>query len=242
MFENSESVVAIVLYFAGHSSDDNLFELHDGQLISEITLFDWIDELRKTTGKHLPVLLVFDFCRESTSAPKVSTDELEDIYVIWACTPGESSYDVNIDEGLPYSDLLKVFCLTLHKMRPLPPETPKNLMRKIATWASRIIRIKRGIACGIAKCPIPWNECPCLICLEGKLCLHQVHCPEDRAPIQTPVAWFSGFGNDIDINTALDAMQPILRYVIEPVRRAAAGIIENRWYEKFVVSRARSVL
>ncbi|KAG8718712.1 hypothetical protein FRC09_012230 [Ceratobasidium sp. 395] len=159
-----------------------MLKLYGGQPLSEATLFEWINEFRATTGKYLPVLLIFDIGRPSTSAPVVSTHELTNIYVIWACTPGESSYDANIDEDLPYSDLLKVLCLTLHKMRPSPPEIPKSVMRKITAQASRIVKIKRGI-------------------------------------------------NDIDTNTALDAMQPILRYVIEPVRRAAVDIVRNRCYK-----------
>ncbi|KAG8719628.1 hypothetical protein FRC09_010876 [Ceratobasidium sp. 395] len=136
MFENAESVLTLVLYLTGHGNSGNVFELYGEQPLSEATLCRWIDEFRKTTGKHLPVLLVFDFCRQNISAPMVSTHELTDIYIIWACTPGERSYEVNLGDDLPYSDLLKVFCLTLHKMRAFPPQSPRCLMRKIATRVS----------------------------------------------------------------------------------------------------------
>ncbi|KAG8709346.1 hypothetical protein FRC08_018388 [Ceratobasidium sp. 394] len=233
-FENAESVLAVILYFTGHGEGDNAFKLYDGQLINEATLFTWIDKIRRTTGKHLPVFLVFDFCREDPSVPPVSTHGLQDVYIIWACTPGERSFEVNLGDDLPYSDLLKVVCLALHKMRPYPPESPRTFMEEVTDWVSCILKIHRTIICGKRGCALPWNECRCPECRGGRLCSHLNHLPEDYPPIQKPVGWFSGFGDDVDINRVLHAMRPFLRHVEEPIQNVATGIVNNKWYLKSV--------
>ncbi|KAG8758033.1 hypothetical protein FRC12_010116 [Ceratobasidium sp. 428] len=230
MFENAASGAVLLLYFAGHGSNSNTFELYGGQSIDESTLFQWIDELRTTTGKCLPAFLAFDFCRENEDIPPVSTDRLEQVYIIWACMPGQSSFDIKLDDGLPYSNLLKAVCLALAKIQPRTIEgSPHCFMGEIVGWMTRIMRIHRAVVCGSARCSTPWNDCRCDTCKDGKLCAHLDH-PEGLPPIQNPVGWFSGFGNSVDTNKVVQAVRPVLDYLLEPVQQIATNITSNKWY------------
>ncbi|KAG8735892.1 hypothetical protein FRC10_010034 [Ceratobasidium sp. 414] len=197
MFENAvESAAVIVLYFTGHGNNNNAFELHDGQSIDEATVFEWIDELRTTTGKQIPVFLAFDFCRENEVVLPVSTDQLEQVHVIWACMPGQRSYEIKLDDDLPYSDLLKAVCLAVSELLSPTTQSSGYFMGGLIGWVSRITKIHQAIICGPAGCDPPWNRCSCDICRGGGMCVHSRH-PGDDPPIQRPVGWFSGFGVSI---------------------------------------------
>jgi hypothetical protein len=191
MFNEDRLLVAIVLYLTGHGNDSNTFDLHDGQSIDEATLFDWIDEARKETGKQTPVIIVLDSCRRNASIPVVATDQLEYVYIIWACLPGQSSHDANLDERLPYSGLLNALCLTLDDLLSSPSGC---FMERVAVYMTHIIPMQRGSSCGRAKCNVPWLWCYCLVCRNGRLCMHSNHSSVDLAPIQDPIGWFPGFG------------------------------------------------
>ncbi|KAG9101321.1 hypothetical protein FRC07_010324, partial [Ceratobasidium sp. 392] len=116
MFECAQPPTAVVLYFTGHNDDCNAFQLDDGQFIGVDIVLEWIDEARNSTRKQLPVILVFDHCRETTDLPLMAVEKLELVYIIWACSPRQRAYEVNIDEGLPYSEFLKTVFLTLREL------------------------------------------------------------------------------------------------------------------------------
>jgi hypothetical protein len=197
MYKDAHLFVAIVLYFTGHGNNSNTFDLHGGQSIDESTLFEWIDEARKDTGNKTPVIIVLDSCRPNASIPVVATDKLEHVYIIWACLPGQSSHDANLDKYLPYSGLLNALCLTLDDMLTGPPGC---FMERVAVYMTHVIPMQRGFPCGRAKCKVPWLRCYCLFCRNGRLCLHLNHPSVDLAPIQDPVGWFPGFGVSNDFH------------------------------------------
>ncbi|KAG8678438.1 hypothetical protein FRC09_019839, partial [Ceratobasidium sp. 395] len=153
LFERTKSikVIAIVLWFNGHSRDtDNEFILNDNQTINENTILEWVNEFRELTGEHLPVFLIFDFCRKS-SVPRVLTQPLDKIYILWGCDLGESSYDIELGDSLPYSNLVKIICLVLHQLASCTSDAPRGVMSMVATEASRIIKIHRAAECGRLK-------------------------------------------------------------------------------------------
>ncbi|KAG8769679.1 hypothetical protein FRC12_004806 [Ceratobasidium sp. 428] len=240
LFERAKStnVVAIVLWFNGHSRDtDNQFILNDNQTVNENTILEWVNESRELTGGHLPVFLAFDFCRKSP-VPRVLTQRLDNVYIIWGCGLGESSYDIYLGDNLPCSHLIKTICLVLHKLASCTPEASRGVMSMAATEASRIIRIHRAVECGRAKCVVPWNACSCSECGGGAVCSHQKHFqePDDDSfvrVLQNPVGLFSGSPVDLAIESVRDFIQPILvERVKESVKHVADEI--EKCYRKWV--------
>ncbi|KAG9105469.1 hypothetical protein FRC07_009259 [Ceratobasidium sp. 392] len=216
MFENTGSLAAVVLYFTGHTNEDNAFILADGQTIKESTLFEMIHRLRPSTDDPLPVVIVLDSCR---------------------ARPSESSYDMGLDDNLPHSDLLKSIFLALSEMRTCPANTPRSFMGTLTRHASRAVKIHRAGACSRNKCDVPWNKCACPECLKGGLCSHPQHGDEALIRVlQYPVAWFTGFGNDIGIDRVLRAIEPIYDYMQGPIGEMATEI--NNKYLKFEASTA----
>ncbi|KAG9091232.1 hypothetical protein FRC06_000650 [Ceratobasidium sp. 370] len=116
IFECAQSRIPVVLYFTGHGNGRNAFKLHGDEFIDVNTLLDWIHQTRKDSGRCSPVFLVFDHCRESDDLPLMSIKKLEQIYIVWACSPRQRAYEVKLDEALPYSEFLKAICLTLRDL------------------------------------------------------------------------------------------------------------------------------
>ncbi|KAG8719629.1 hypothetical protein FRC09_010877 [Ceratobasidium sp. 395] len=184
------------------------------QSIDESTLFQWIDELRTTTGKCLPAFLAFDFCRENEDIPPVSTDQLEQVYIIWACMPGQSSFDIKLDDGLPYSNLLKAVCLALAKIQPRTIEgSPHCFMGEILGAA----------LLGMTAVAIPVKTV--------NYARTQTIRKASR-PSKIPSVGFRGSG--VDTNKVVQAVRPVLDCLLEPVQQVATNITSNKWYLKFV--------
>ncbi|KAG9118329.1 hypothetical protein FRC07_007214 [Ceratobasidium sp. 392] len=157
MFESAQPPTAIVLYFTGHGDDCNAFQLYDGQSIGVDVVLEWIDEARNSTHKRLPVVLVFDHCRETTDLPLMAIEKLELVYIIWACSPHQRAYEVNIDENLPYSEFLKTVFLTLRELLLQHPQAPSFFLERAVYWMGLTTRVHCGFICERAKCPIPWR-------------------------------------------------------------------------------------
>ncbi|KAG8729646.1 hypothetical protein FRC12_020834 [Ceratobasidium sp. 428] len=240
LFQRTESVkvVAIVLWFNGHSrSEDNEFELNENETVNENMVLGWVNEFRKLTGGHLPVFIAFDFCRKSP-VPRVLNQRLDNIYIIWGCDLGQSSYDIKLGDTLPYSHLVKIICLVLHKLESCAPDASRGVMSMVATEASRIIKIHRAAECGRLKCDVPWNACTCSECGEGGVCPHQKHFREPNDDsfvrvLQNPVALFSGSPVDLAIESVREYIQPILvDRVKERVKHVADEV--EKYYRKWV--------
>ncbi|KAG9120037.1 hypothetical protein FRC07_004643, partial [Ceratobasidium sp. 392] len=238
MLGNTGSLVAVFLHFTGHgNNEDNSFLLSDGHSLGAATLFEWIEEYRTPSDEPLPVILSFDFCRKNRSIP-VPIHGLKNVCVMWGCSLGESSFDMNFGNSLPHSDLLKSVCLALNEMG-VHSAGFFDFMGRVRTHLSQLMKIHRARACGLAGCDVPWNTCVCAKCLRGDLCLHNKHDERDPLPIQNPVAWFSVPGNDADDNDVppsnlLRLLEPIHGYMKDTICRVANDIVECKWYTKFV--------
>ncbi|KAG8709107.1 hypothetical protein FRC09_000860 [Ceratobasidium sp. 395] len=192
IFERVLPSTSVILYFTGHGNDRNALTLSNGQSVGVDILLEWIDQTRKDTGKCLPVFLVFDHCRETHDLPlDMSAAKLEQVYIIWACLPRQQAYEVGLEENLPYSEFLKIICLTLKELLMNKPQSPSYFLERAVHWMSVAVRVHRGFICERAKCPDPWLTCLCVTCYAGGLCEHSTHSPDDKRPIQTPAGWFS---------------------------------------------------
>ncbi|KAG9106470.1 hypothetical protein FRC07_008812 [Ceratobasidium sp. 392] len=237
-FQNANLPTLVVLYFTGHSYDyDNTFILHDGQSIDENTLLSWIKKIREETVKHLPVVIVLDFCRWSNPNPPVLVEQIEGVYIVWACSLGQSAYDTNLGEDVPCSNFIKAVCLTLNETLSNPACPPAPLLDRVRIWLSQVVKMQRGIICHRAKCQIRWDVCACATCHGGQLCFHSNHDPDEEEPIQRPVVLFPKPEYDISTNQFVQC----LRYILgdsewrKAIQQAAKSILEYRWYKEFIV-------
>jgi hypothetical protein len=172
----------LVLYFAGHGTANNGFELYDpaSDPLTEVILNDWIVELRKETSKHIPVYIVFDFCRESHVVPQTSL--AEGVNVIWACSPTESALDLrlNKDNDLPLSCFLIAMLLTIGDASK---DSNLVIWKLFAVRLKELVNVVRGVQCFRSRCRPPWYCCRCETCMGGGLCNHGCH-SDARRPFQ----------------------------------------------------------
>lgn len=249
-FKRSQLQTAIVLYFVGHSNDLGAFELYDGSLVRASTLVQWITEIRKQT-KHLPVWIILDHCRPNLPASPAPRIPADDIYVLWACSPGQSAGSVAIDSNLPSSSLLQALFLTMDDLLNTPGDFSGSLLDLIDQWMLRVVYTTRGIICEGKKCPIPWRVCPCSSCASGGCCRHSTHSTLFE-PVQNVVGVFWGLEvcpalftlgfyintlNEQDaVNTTrlLTLTRPIRDRFNIQIGQIAQGIRENMWFRKYV--------
>ncbi|CAE6448785.1 unnamed protein product [Rhizoctonia solani] len=112
IYSDAHSNAYIILYFTGHGNNKNAFELYgDHRSLDEVILNGWIVKLRKTTSKHIPVYIIFDFCRDNPDRSNVQLDD--DITVIRSCPPGQKSPDIKLCDDLPYSCFLLALLLSI---------------------------------------------------------------------------------------------------------------------------------
>ncbi|CAE7143345.1 unnamed protein product [Rhizoctonia solani] len=113
MYMNAQPGDYVVLYFTGHGDGKNAFELYDSPWsLDEVILNDWIVKLRQKLSKHVPVYIIFDFCRESLAKSNAQLDK--DVTVIWSCPPGQKSSDVRLSDDLPYSCFLLALLFSIY--------------------------------------------------------------------------------------------------------------------------------
>ncbi|KAG9105949.1 hypothetical protein FRC07_009042, partial [Ceratobasidium sp. 392] len=236
IFRSAEPATLIVLYFTGHSYDyNNTFILHDDQSIDENTLLSWIKRIREETSKHLPVVLVLDFCRRNPN-PLVPVEQVEGVYIVWACSLGQSAYDINLGENVPCSNFLKAVCLTLDEALSNPTHPPAPLLDRVRFWLSRIVKMQRGIICHRAKCQTRWDVCACATCHGGQLCSHSNHGSDQDKPIQRPVVLFPKPEYGISTGQFVQRLQSMLGDPgwIKATQQAAKNILEYGWYKEFI--------
>ncbi|KAG8776605.1 hypothetical protein FRC12_000823 [Ceratobasidium sp. 428] len=167
----------------------------------------------------------------------MSAAKLEQVYIIWACLPRQQAYEVGLEENLPYSEFLKIICLTLKELLMNKPQSPSYFLERAVHWMSVAVRVHRGFICERAKCPDPWLTCLCVTCYAGGLCEHSTHSPDDKRPIQTPAGWFSESKSDIEMNGIISIIEPIA----EPIMKLGENILNNKHYCKHIAEgQARS--
>ncbi|QRV90069.1 ICE-like protease (caspase) p20 domain protein [Ceratobasidium sp. AG-Ba] len=190
IFNFIQDHVLVLLYFTGHSSGSD-FMLHNGDPLTVATLLDWVYEIRQETGRQSPVFIAFDHCRESLDLPRMPSDKLQDIYIVWACSPLQTAFELKLDDAVPYSEFLKAAFLTMTELLSCPPDRPIRLLERLGDWMSLGVKVHRGIVCKNAKCENVWVECRCRACFANGLCYHPNHdVGRHQNPIQTPTGWF----------------------------------------------------
>ncbi|QRV75375.1 ICE-like protease (caspase) p20 domain protein [Ceratobasidium sp. AG-Ba] len=190
IFNVIQDHVLAVLYFTGHSNGSD-FMLHNGDPLTVATLLDWIYEIRRETGKRSPVFIAFDHCRDSLDLPRMPSDKLQDIYIVWACSPLQTAFELKLDDAVPYSEFLKAAFLTMTELLSYPPDSQIHLLERLSDWMSLGVKVHRGIVCKNAKCENVWVECRCRVCFANGLCYHPNRdADRHRNPIQTPTGWF----------------------------------------------------
>ncbi|KAG9121576.1 hypothetical protein FRC07_002412 [Ceratobasidium sp. 392] len=215
------TIEVVVLYFAGHGDKStNALILGDGQTIAEREVHDQIVKYRPESGKRLPIIIVFDFCRENRDVPLTSFDDLDGVYVIWGCEPGQRCYECDLDGSLPCSNLLKVLCLVLHVPSSGVDINAETFMELVAAYALDVTELARAKLCAYYQCSSYLRPKP----LSGEWWMHGIHDKKcfSRGMLQNPVGRFSGFPD----NAVLHAAQPIFEIIKGPIKKVAAGIEE----------------
>lgn len=174
-YETSTAESYLVLYFTGHGAEDDSLELYDSGTINAILLNKWISELRQKTCKHIPVYIVFDFCRTSPVEP--TTKLAEDIHIVWACSPFQSAYDLDLSSDLPRSCFLMALALAVHDAST-GPSLPA--WKPLATRLRELVNVVQGGLYWGSKDTLPWRVCRCRVCLGGDTCPDAINSKEHQ--------------------------------------------------------------
>lgn len=163
MFKNARLDTVIVLYFNGHGSG-NSYLLNNHEIINATILIKWIAEIRKEMGESLPVFMIFDHCQlDSPIQPPI--DMLENMYIIWACQPGQHSTDFRMagDEGaeIPRSNLLKAICLFVDEIHTHPAGRGDCFTSRLGGCMNSVMRMMLAEECRKRRCLRPCIVCSC---------------------------------------------------------------------------------
>lgn len=198
MFREACLGTVIVLHLNGHG-ENNSFLLYNFDQIDVAQLIEWVNEFRAETKKNLTVCILFDHCQFDSSIPPPTIHPSEDIYVLWACLPGQRSADFKMagDDSvtIPRSNLLKAICLLVDDVRTHPADPVDCFMFRISDCMDRIVRIMRAEECRMRRC---WRPCAICLCPNYDDCSHKAtrsrHSEAKSYPrVQNPDGMFWGF-------------------------------------------------